>query len=489
MALLIANIVGLVLLRDSLTDKIDEQLIGLGQSYARGSRHADAPPRNGGRRFAKRLGTNRIVVAFGPDGQRRAAENGASGVSPPALEPFDALAGRANRGEPYTAPATHGDTRWRVVAVRVPSTGGVVVLGTPLDEVDQTADQLLSIDIGVTLVILLGLGLVSRTVVKLGLRPLTRMVEVAEAITHGDLDRRVDHLHPRTEAGQLGDALNSMLARIQSEITARRASEERLRRFVADASHELRTPLTSIRGFAELYRRGGAPPGPTLDDTMARIEQEATRLAVLADEMLLLARLDQRLEPLRGPVDLLQIAADTVRDAHVRAPRRSIRLTALRDDDATLEPVTVSGDESGLRQVAANLVANALHHAPAPATVTVRVGQVQRAAIGAPQARIPANDRRVDGPWAVLEVSDTGPGVPEGQAARVFERFYRADASRGRGSGGGTGLGLAIVAAIVTAHGGRVELRGPADGGASFRVLVPTQPGSPPDPRVTAGRA
>lgn len=482
-ALVVANAAGLLLLREYLTGKVDRQLIGLSRPYARGS---EVERGNGAqRRLAKRLGPDQALVVF--DAQGRQTRSGwTTGASQPTVEPFQVLRERARAKTPYTLPSADGEGYWRLLAVPRGDTGGIVLVGVALDEVEQTAERLLVIDVVVTGTVLVCLGLLGRTVVRLGLRPLTRMSQTAASITQGDLTRRVADADPHTEAGQLGAALNTMLTRIEAEIAARRESERRLRRFVADASHELRTPLTSIRGFAELYRRGGAPPGPVLDDTMNRIEQEATRLAALAEEMLMLARLDQRRPLQRAPVDLLQVAADTVRDAHVRVPGRAVRLTGLTDDAPTIEPVTVDGDEHGLRQVAANLVANALQHTPATASVTVRVGRGRPAAD--PQASAPPG-RRLGGACAVLEVTDGGRGVPAAHAARVFERFYRGDASRGRGHGGGTGLGLSIVGAIVGAHGGRVDLHPAAEGGARFRVLLPAAPADLPPPHADAPAA
>jgi two-component system OmpR family sensor kinase len=270
-----------------------------------------------------------------------------------------------------------------------------------------------------------------------------------------------------------------MLSRIEKEVSARTTSERRLRQFVADASHELRTPLTSIRGFAELYRRGGAPPGPALDETMARIEGEAGRMGVLVEDLLMLARLDEQRPPALRRVDLLEIAADTIRDAHARVPDRPVRLAGLRDDTETFEPATVLGDEHGLRQVATNLVSNALRHTPAGARVTVRVGRLATLPTTDPPVRSGPVTAAAGVPLAVLEVSDDGPGVPSAHAARVFERLYRADSSRTRGRGGGSGLGLSIVAAIVHGHGGWVELDATAGGGATFRVLLPTSEVAP----------
>jgi two-component system, OmpR family, sensor kinase len=172
----------------------------------------------------------------------------------------------------------------------------------------------------------------------------------------------------------------------------------------------------------------------------------------------------------------LEIAADTIRDAHARVPGRPVRLAGLRDDTDTFEPATVLGDEHGLRQVAANLVSNALQHTPSRARVTVRVGRLATPPAG-PIARSGPVTVPAGVPVAVLEVCDDGPGVPAGHAARIFERLYRADSSRSRGNGGGSGLGLSIVAAIVHGHGGWVELDATEGGGATFRVMLPTDPG------------
>jgi len=335
------------------------------------------------------------------------------------------------------------------------------------------------IDAGVSTLVLILIGLAAAIVVRLGLRPLTRMENTAAMIAGGDLSRRVESTDPHTEAGRLGIALNAMLGEIEAALAARTASEQRLRQFLADASHELRTPLTSIQGFAELYRRGGARPGPGLDEAMGRIESEVARMVLLVGDLMLLARMDEERPLERHPVDLLEVAADAVRDAHVRVPTRFVGLGALDDSYDTFEPVTVLADEPRLRQVVTNLVANALQHTPDDARVEVRVGRpaptgTAGEGTGAPVAAV-GEPLPPGQPLAALEVVDTGPGMPPAAAGRAFERLYRADPSRSR-SHGGAGLGLSIVAAIVRAHGGRVELWTAAGQGARFRVLLPAQP-------------
>jgi two-component system OmpR family sensor kinase len=433
-----------------------------------GSQPGSFPPR--GPRFL-RLGPDQIGYLYGTDGKLD-PQSSTADANRPAVPSLSEATALAETGNPFTVAARDGSNDWRLIAVKDAATGGVAVVGLSLSEVQQTSDQLLLIDVGVSLLVLGLLGLGAAFVVRLGLRPLTEMERLATDISAGNLSGRVAG-DPHTEPGRLGVALNSMLNRIEAEVDARTTSEQRLRQFVADASHELRTPLTSIRGFAELYRRGGAPPGPVLDETMSRIEGEAGRMGVLVEDLLLLARLDRQRPPVLRPVDLLEIAADTIRDAAARVPNRPVLLAGLQDDTDTFEPATVLGDEHGLRQVTTNLVANALQHTPPTARVTVRVGRQP--------FRPPDRGSVLSGPpmvrtdeLAVVEVSDDGPGVPEKHAARIFERLYRADSSRTRGKGGGSGLGLSIVAAIVHGHGGWVELDTRDGGGSTFRVLLPT---------------
>jgi two-component system OmpR family sensor kinase len=475
-ALIVANIAGLILIRTYLRDRIDEQLTNMARPYAAAPRLDPAPrPEFSGfpNRNRFRFGADSIVYLYTAAGALDLSASSTTDANRPAAAPIT----QVELGKPYTVAAVDGSADWRLLAVRVPETGGVAVIGTSLVEVEQTGDRLLLIDAGVTVLVLVLLGLGSAFVVRLGLRPLTEMQRLATDISAGNLSGRVADTDPHTEPGRLGGALNLMLSRIEAEVSARTASEQRLRQFVADASHELRTPLTSIRGFAELYRRGGAPPGPQLDETMSRIEGEAGRMGVLVEDLLLLARLDLQRPPVLRPVDLLEIAADTIRDAHARVPDRLVRLAALDDDSDTFVPPIVLGDDHGLRQVATNLVANALQHSGTGSRVTVRVGRVigHEPAVGAVRSGTVAHGV----PLAVLEVSDDGPGVPEKHAPRVFERLYRADSSRTRGRGGGSGLGLSIVAAIVHGHGGWVELDPSPGRGATFRVLLPASEGDP----------
>ncbi|WP_205315389.1 sensor histidine kinase [Nonomuraea lactucae] len=472
-ALVLCNVIGIALLSDSLLKRVDEQLNGLG-SVGFKMNVTPAPPlpldfMPLNAVITKRVASVARIYVYAPGGALVSTVPDASQPGPDLgdihADIRSRIPGVAENGvrvavengvrvavrssEPYTVPGTEGPS-WRVKAVAT-SDGGTVVVAQSLAEVEQTRTSLTAIALAVSALVLLLLGLVADAVVRLGLRPLTRMERTAGKIARGDFARRVPAPDPHTEAGRLGRAMNIMLDRVESEIAARTDSESRMRRFLADASHELRTPLTSVRGFAELHRRGG---GDT-DEMMGRIESEAARMGVLVNDLLTLAQLDQERPLDRRPVDLLEIAADTIRDARARLPGRQVRLAGLGD---TLVPVSVTGDEARLRQVAVNLVGNALAHTPDDASVTVRVG------------------RR--GGTAVLEVTDTGPGVPPEHVPHIFDRLYRVGQGRSRADGG-AGLGLAIVSAIVRAHGGDVELDTAPGEGATFRVLLPGSEAAP----------
>jgi two-component system OmpR family sensor kinase len=391
--------------------------------------------------------------------------------------------------ETTTVSALSGGDRWRVIAF--PTTfdtpngqvSGTILVGTDVSNVYGTIGTLARIDLIVSGVVLVALVIVGIAIVRASLRPLTDIELTAQAIAAGDLSRRVPDRDPRTEVGRLGRSLNAMLAQVEAAFHARekseaaaRWSEDRMRRFVADASHELRTPLTAIRGYAEYYRqRGGigngarhtAPPGtelspaaggrltePDIDRIMQRVEQESARMGVLVEDMLLLARLDQQRPLERRPVDLLTLAADAVQDARMIAPQRKIELIVGKG-----AAFLVLGDEQRLRQVIGNLMSNALTHTPDGTPIDVRIFTH-------------GSDGRLPVPSVTLEVDDHGPGLNKEQADRVFERFYRADQARMRKTGG-AGLGLAIVSALVTAHDGAVGVDTTPGDGATFWITLP----------------
>jgi two-component system OmpR family sensor kinase len=328
--------------------------------------------------------------------------------------------------------------------------GDRMILGISLADVDHSLHNLFLVELFVTIAVLVALAAMAWYGVNIGLRPLKKMEATAGRIAAGDLTQRVEVEDPTTEVGRLGMALNEMMTQIEGAFAERSVSEARLRRFVGDASHELRTPLTSIRGYAELFRRGAAERPEDLEKVMRRIEEEADRMGVLVDDLLLLARLDQGRPLEQEPVDLTRITTDAVDDLRVVAPDRFV-------DYMPNGSVVVPGDEVRLRQVLANLTQNAVRHTPDHTPIHVRV--------------------TADDTEAVIEVRDEGPGMRPDDAAQVFDRFWRSDESRVRTTGG-AGLGLAIVSAIATAHGGRAEVITAPGEGAAFRIHLPRTPGA-----------
>lgn len=333
---------------------------------------------------------------------------------------------------------------------------GSVVLGFPLHEVDSTVRTLITVEVCVTLAGLIAASLAGQALVGVALRPLRRVAATATRVSELPLHQGEPALHervpdaeadPRTEVGQVGAAINRMLGHVSAALTARQQSETRVRQFVADASHELRTPLASIRGYAELTRRGGDEPGPDTRHALGRIESEATRMTGLVEDLLLLARIDAGRPLATGDTDtdLAPLVVDAVSDARAAGPEHHWRLS-LPD-----EPAPVRGDPARIQQVLVNLLANARTHTPPGTTVTAHVSRETSA--------------------VRLRIEDDGPGIPPDLLPRVFERFARGDASRSRAAGS-TGLGLAIVQAVVTAHGGRVDVRS-EPGWTCFEVLLP----------------
>ncbi|WP_370614650.1 sensor histidine kinase [Mumia qirimensis] len=474
-ALVVVTLVGTALLRSYMTDRVDVQVermtsgqVVVQQRLAGSPSAAEQGPMLN-TTVNDIVGETLRIIRVLPDG-RETALVGPGGEGGPELPSAEALADHAG-GATFTVDDVEDGAAWRVSVSSLP-TGEYVAVAASLSDVEATVTRLLWTGLAVSLAAVVLIAGAALAVVRVGLRPLTRMERTAAAIAGGALEARVPDTDPHTEPGRLGLALNTMLGRLQGALTARETSERRLRAFVADASHELRTPLTSIRGFAELYRHGGAPPGPELDVAMRRIEDEAARMGSLVDDMLVLAALDERRPTARERVDLAAVAADVVRDAGARCPGRPIGLE-LEVEVGVPVPVAVTGDEARLRQVATNLVANALEHTGPGTTVTVRAGR----GTGGPDGRTGASQAVVgtwpSGPAVHLEVRDDGTGVAPEHAARIFDRLYRPDRSRVRGTGGGAGLGLSIVAAIAAAHGGAVVLSRTVPHGATFRVVLP----------------
>jgi two-component system OmpR family sensor kinase len=472
--LLVTGTITTASLRSFLVKRVDQQLqaaqpLVIQQLNSGGDRRVD------GSQFApRRPDRANVQLPPGTYGDVRSASGvtlstvsvlfgGADAPAPklPATAVADVL--RSGKPDTITVGSVTGTVRYRALLQPVPiiqpslsgqvatSTQGVLLVAVPMRDVDQTVRRLLLVEVLVAGTVLLLLAGVAFWVVRLGLRPLENIADTAGAIAAGDLSRRVESTSTKTEVGRLSGALNEMLAQIEGAFAERAESENRLRRFLADASHELRTPLTSIRGYAELFRRGADRRPDDLAKAMRRIEEEAGRMGLMVEDLLLLARLDEGRPFERVPVDLTMVARDAVDDARARDPERPVTLEAW-------DGVVVPGDEARLRQVAQNLVANALEHTPAGTPVVVRVGG--------------------DAGEAVFEVIDRGPGLSAEEAAHVFDRFYRADPSRTRASGG-AGLGLAIVAAIVAAHGGTASVDSRPGAGATFRVRLPLLTAAP----------
>ncbi|MEW2114585.1 HAMP domain-containing sensor histidine kinase [Streptomyces sp. NPDC005474] len=340
---------------------------------------------------------------------------------------------------------------------------GNYYVALPTYSVTTTVNTLILVEISVTGAGLVAAGIAGSVLVSVALRPLRRVASTATRVSElplhtGEvtLDERVaeSETDPHTEVGQVGAALNRMLDHVHGALHARQQSETRVRQFVADASHELRTPLASIRGYAELTRRGGEETGPDTRHALGRIESEAGRMTLLVEDLLLLARLDAG-RPLQFErTDLVPLVVDTVSDARAAGRDHNWRLE-LPD-----EPALVWADAARLQQVLVNLLANARTHTPPGTTVTARV--------------------RRRGPWLCVDVQDDGPGIPADLLPHVFERFARGDSSRSRSSGsssstgstGSTGLGLAIVRAVATAHGGAVTVDS-VPGQTVFTVRLP----------------
>ena len=348
----------------------------------------------------------------------------------------------------FTVGATTGGDRFRVrAAIEGTNSHALLITALSLHDVEGTLHRLLMIELLVTGAVLLALAAGGFYVVRLGLRPLREIETTAGGIAAGDLSRRVERADDRTEVGRLGLALNAMLVQIETAFRAREASERKLRRFVADASHELRTPLSAVRAYAELFGRGADRRPDDLERAMSGITRESERMSLLVQDLLLLARLDEGRPLLHEPVRLDDVVGEAVDAARIVEQDRPIDLDA--------EQAVVLGDRDRLRQVVDNLLSNVRAHTPRGAAVHVHVGR--------------------ENGNAVVEVQDTGPGLSETDAERVFERFYRADKSRARASGG-VGLGLSIVAAVAEAHGGRVTAVPRDTAGASFRITLPAVP-------------
>ncbi|GAA3055971.1 HAMP domain-containing sensor histidine kinase [Kitasatospora albolonga] len=458
--LAVSDVVVLGTVRGNLVGRADDQLKRFGEQVSR------RPPDkvlDGGRplnerRVALALPSQYVLRYLEADGRVQSENRVPMGeeTNGPRVNGLGPEVGRA-----FDAPAQRGHGSWRVLVLPIgknalaaattpaAETPRYVMVSMSLDDVEDTVDRLQAAFLAIGAVVLVALAGVGTFAVRAGLKPLSRIEQDAELIAEGGLSHRMAQPPGRTEAARLTAALNSMLAQLESASAARARSEARMRRFVADASHELRTPLAGIRGFAELHRMGALQD---VDRAMDRIESEAVRLGTLVEDLLTLARLDEERPLDLAPMDLRTLAADALHDLTALDPGRPVTLTG-PGGGAVPRPAPVLGDEARLRQVITNLVGNAAKHTPSGTPVRIGVGRTE------------------DG--CVLEVADAGPGMTTDQAERIFDRFYRVDASRTRQEGGGAGLGLAIAFALTQAHRGELTVSSAPGEGAVFRLCLP----------------
>jgi len=382
-------------------------------------------------------GNGAVVAGIGGDLNTVSVRDYIAGYSPAEVAEFEA--------EPFTVRA-EGEN-FRVLALPLPSGLGSVAIAQSLNDVDRTLSRLQWLFLLIGFVIVGLIALASRTMIKVGLKPLSDVEGTAAQIAAGDLSARLPEAKTTTEVGRLTTSLNTMLSRIEESFAVRKTSEDKLRRFVADASHELRTPLTAIRGFAELHRQGAVAGDEDTKQLLARIEGESVRMGSLVEDLLLLARLDQAREMERLPVDIAKVTRDAVASAQVAGADHPITLSGDLNELYTL------GDHHRIHQVVANLLANARTHTPAGTAIAVSIAQ--------------------SGDGVRIAISDNGPGLSEEDQKRIFERFYRADSSRARNDGEGSGLGLSIVDAVMKAHGGSVSVASEVGKGSTFTLFFP----------------
>ena len=345
--------------------------------------------------------------------------------------------------KPFTIEAPGPD--FRVATTVLPSSLGSVIVAQSLADFDRTTRQIGTVFLIIGSLVLLFIAFASRQVIKVGMRPLEKIEETAEKIAAGDLSARLDNFEPDTEVGRLSTSLNTMLSRIEEAFDARMQSEDKLRRFVADASHELRTPLTAIRGFAELHRQGAVPDGEKTNELISRIEKESMRMGYLVEDLLMLARMDQSRELVIADVDLSALLQEAVTSAQAAGPEHTITTNIATG-------ITTKGDADKIYQVVTNLLANARAHTPAGTQIHVATYSNQ------------------DGSY--ITVADNGPGLSAEDQLHIFERFYRVDKARSR-EVGGTGLGLSIVKHLVQAMKGSISANSQVGKGTTFTVRLP----------------
>lgn len=449
-ALIIVDISTAVVLRNYLVHKVDDQLRSVAggpvlhlDQMGPGMMDGDADQGRG-----RRVPSTITVTLLNPDGSVAGTIGGGVNEKAPSFSGLTVKDVTAHRSEPWTwhQDGFAGDHR---IITRLTTTGGIVVVSIALADINNTLVRTGLLLLLLGLVVLALLLLIGRRAVSLGLRPLDNVEKTAAAIASGDLSARLPDESESTEVGRLNAALNQMLSRIEESFDVKTASEDRLRRFVADASHELRTPLTTVRGFAELHRQGAIQGEFATTDAIRRIERESIRMSALVEDLLMLARLDQQRDLELETVDLRSIVDEVVEAAKVSSPQHVIT------SDMPSGDVLVNADSRRFNQALSNLMVNARTYTPPGTTIHVSLRKV--------------------GNEAVVSVHDQGPGLSEEQATRIFERFYRADSSRTRSEGKseGSGLGLSIVDAVMKAHGGSADVVSKLGEGATFILRLP----------------
>lgn len=374
----------------------------------------------------------------------------------PNLTRFTLLAVANTRGIPFEVDSKGNPVAglasgkgWRMVAIPTTSYPGSLVVALPTDSNNEILSQYRAIGTSFGFLLLIVSALSIWLTITSALRPLKEVERTASIVSAGDISQRLPERAGKTEVARINTALNSMLDSLELAFGQRGKALEQMRRFVSDASHELRTPLASVRGYAELYRMGALNKKKDLSDAMNRIEAEAVRMTELVENLLVLARLDEKMDLAKSPSDLVAITNEAAKGVTLNT---GVKVTVTNLDGEPLKSFVANVDPSSIRQVIVNLLTNASRFSPKGKAVVAAFG--------------------VDGNKTVVEVRDAGPGVPENLRDKIFERFYRADNSRNRETGG-SGLGLAIVKAIVERHGGSIVAVETPGGGATFRVELP----------------
>lgn len=445
--LLLSSLLATRALESYLIDRTDEQLTAGSRAF---DRFPLTPPPSASVSGREVRPPTRFYLAFTTaDGAERTVLSTPTDFGGAAPDVPDAAGLAAIEGTPTTVDSSNGSVNWRMLITPVTG-GGWAIAAVPLTDVRATVERLALLQGVVGLVVVVLGGAVGYALVRRSVKPLANMATTSHAIADGDLTLRVSEEPASAEIDELARSFNVMVSRIAESFSTQQASEaqareseERMRRFIADAGHELRTPLTSIRGYAELISQGAAADPA---DAITRIQQESMRMGSLIEDLMLLARLDEHRPIRRDEVDLVGICEAATDSLLAVEPDREVRLAA----DAT-RPAVV-GDAERLRQVLDNLLSNAARYSPPTATIEVTVSD--------------------EGDTVRVSVRDRGPGLAPEERDRVFDRLYRTDEARARVSGG-TGLGLAIVRSIVEAHGGTVFVESMPGDGSTFGFTLP----------------